>query len=87
MASIKHSEKTLPEMRQVALQAVRDFLRSHMLDPMKYSCEDAYKVLPSALKESPTSVAVKWYLSVGLAEMTYFYHEWEEWRKEVLRSS
>ena len=78
---------TIPEMRHMALQAVRDFLRSQMLDPMKYSCEEAFKMLGRMLHEQPNLVVIKWFRQADLTQMTYFYHEWEEWRKEVQRSS
>lgn len=78
---------TVPEMRSVTLQAVRNFLRGHMLDPMKFTCEEAFKVLPSLVKESSGSVAARWYGSALPSQVVYFYHEWEEWRKEVQRSS
>jgi len=74
---------TIPEMRQAALQAVRDFLRSHMLDPMKFTCEEAHKVLGRVVQEQPNSVASRWYRLAGFSQVTYFYHEWEEWRKET----
>jgi len=74
---------TLVEMRQAALQAVRDFLRSHMLDPMKFTSEEAYTVLLTVVEEQPHSLAAHWFFSTGFSEKKAFYSGWEDWRQEV----
>lgn len=79
------AKMTQPEMRQAAAQAVRDFLRSHMLDPMTFDCVEAYDQFPAVLKDCPTSVAAQWYSDVDALQVLRFHNEWEVWRQAVRR--
>jgi len=83
----KRHGMTVVEMRQVALSAVRSFMRSHMLDPLKFPAHEAHKVLDDLARREPDLIASQWYRSTSSAQMTLFYHNWEQWRKETQRLS
>ena len=78
MAQAKMTET---EMRQVAAQATRAFMCSHMLDPMKFAGGDAYSVLTDVVEKYPFSTTARWFFSTGFRNADLFREEWEAWRK------
>ncbi len=73
---------TQAEQRSLALSAVRDFLRSHLLDPLKFSGEEALEVLDHVVEAQPDSIAAQWEYAADHMQYACFYQEWEVWRKE-----
>ncbi len=73
------------EMRHIALSAVRGFMRSHMLDPLKFPAHEAHEVLDDMARLQPDLIASRWYRSASSAQLSRFYQEWEAWRQETQR--
>jgi len=82
MAKAKMTET---EMRQIAAQAVRGFMGSHMLDPMKFTGEEVTEHLHNFVEKYPSSIPARWFYSTGFRNGVLFCEEWDAWREAALQ--
>ena len=72
-------------MRSIALGAVRGTLHTQHVNPLEVSASEAHKVLDDIARSSPDLIASLWYRRASTLQLSLFYREWEQWRKETQR--
>ncbi len=70
-------------MRSIALGAVRGTLHVQQVNPLEISASEAHKVIDDIARVHPDLIASLWYRRASTLQLSLFYREWEQWRKET----
>ena len=70
-------------MRSIALGAIRATLRAQQVNPVEVSASEAHVVLDDIARVHPDLIASRWYRRASTLQLSLFYREWEQWRKET----
>jgi hypothetical protein len=71
---------TQDEQRQLALGAVRSYLRGMRIDPMTVTAADAFVCLDELFHIEPDTLVSQWYWVSSDQQHRLFCREWRQWQ-------